>query len=176
VTKKRSVLGALGWVAICLGIIGMLGALAMLAVPGLSTAAPVAFGERLTVDVSAGDHAVYVTPSEESGSITCTGEVAGDELRLRPDMTQESLFFPVAWDARGSFVAERAGLVILSCDGPVKGAAFTIGPVVSFWHVAGATLLGIASLMVALSGGALLFCAAVTRRRARTINGGGTCS
>lgn len=166
-TKNRTAVGTLGWVAVCLGVIGMLGALAILTVPGLSTAAPVAFGERLTVDVSAGDHAVYVTPSDEWGSITCMGEVAGDEFGLRPDMTQQSLFFPVAWDARGSFVAERASTAILSCDGPVESAAFTIGPVVSFWHVAGATVLGIASLVVALTGAALVFRATITRRRAR---------
>lgn len=165
-TKKRSVLGTLGWVSVCLGVIGMLGALAILAAPGLSTAAPVAFGERLTVDVSAGDHAVYVTPSEEWGSITCTGEVAGDELGLRPDMMQQSLSFPATWDARGTFVAERGGTVILSCDGPVEGAAFTVGPVVSFWHVAVATLLGIASLLVALTGTTLVVIAAAQRRRA----------
>lgn len=167
-TKKRSIRGALGWVTVCLGVIGMLGALAILAVPGLSTATPVAFGERLTVDVAAGDHAVYVTPSEEWGSITCTGEVAGDEFRLRPDMMQQSLFFPVAWDARGSFVAERAGPVILSCDGPAESAAFTVGPVVPFWHVAAAALLGIASLKVPLTGIVPVVVAAARRRRAHS--------
>jgi hypothetical protein len=170
VTKNRSAIGTLSWVAVCLGVIGMLGALAILAAPGLSTATPVAFGERLTADVSAGDHAVYVTPSDEWDSITCTGRVGDDELGLRPSMIQQDLWIPARWDAQGSFDARAAGTVVLSCDGPVESATFTIGPVLSFWHLAGATLIGIASLMVALTGIALVFSASVTRRRARVLD------
>jgi hypothetical protein len=170
VTKKRSAIGTLGWVAICLGAIGMLGALAILATPGLSTAAPVAFGERLTVDVSAGDHAVYVTPSDEWDSITCTGRVGDDELGLRPSMIQQDLWIPARLDAQGSFDARAAGTVVLTCDGPVESATFTIGPVLSFWHLAAATLLGIAALTVAIMGIALVFSASVTRKRARTFD------
>jgi hypothetical protein len=170
VTKNRSAVGTLGWVAICLGMIGMLGALAILAAPGLSTAAPVAFGERLTVDVSAGDHAVYVTPSDEWGSITCAGRVDDDELGLRPSMIQQDLWIPARWDAQGSFDARAAGTVVLTCDGPVESATFTIGPVLSLWHLAAATLLGIASLIVTLTGIALVFSASVTRRRARALD------
>ena len=169
-TKNRSAIGTLGWLTVCLGVIGMLGALAILAAPGLSTAAPVAFGERLTVDVSAGDHAVYVTPSDGWDSITCTGQVGDDELGLRPSMIQQDLWIPARWDAQGSFDARAAGIVVLTCDGPVESATFTIGPVLSFGHLAAATLLGIASLMVALTGIALVFSASVTRRRARALD------
>lgn len=168
-TKNRSAIATLGSVAVCLGVIGMLGALAILAAPGLSTAAPVAFGERLTVDVSTGDHAVYVTPSDEWDSITCTGRVGSDELGLRPSMVQQDLWIPARWDAQGSFDARAAGTVVLRCDGPVESATFTIGPVLPFWHLAAATLIGVASLMVALTGIALVFSASVTRRRARAL-------
>lgn len=169
-TKSRTNLGTVGWMAIILGALGLVGALAILAAPDLNTATPVAFGERLTVDVSAGEHAVYVTPSDEWDSITCTGRVGDDELGLRPSMIQQDLWIPARWDAQGSFDARAAGTAVLTCDGPVDAASFTVGPVMSFWHLAAATLIGIASLMVALTGIALVFSASVTRRRARALD------
>jgi hypothetical protein len=113
---------------------------------------------------------VYVTPSDEWDSITCTGRLGDDELGLRPSMIQQDLWIPTRWDAQGSFDARAAGTVVLRCDGPVESATFMIGPVLSFWHLAAATLIGIASLMAALTGIALVFSASVTRRRARVLD------
>ncbi|MET1052404.1 MAG: hypothetical protein ABWX65_07175 [Mycetocola sp.] len=151
-SNTRVTLRITGIILATIGLCGLLGAAFLAVAPGFQLAPPASFGQEITVDLPAGDHAVYVTPSDRWGSIVCVGETDEGEVQLRPDMTQQNLLFPTRWDARGSFAIETAGAVTFSCDGPVSDAQFTVGPVLSFLAVAGAALIAAASSFVVLVG------------------------
>lgn len=151
-----------GWILVPLGLVTLLGALAAVLGPGLRTAEPVPFGQSMTVSLPAGDVGVYVTPSDVWSSIDCAAESGGEEMAPRPDMTMQDLLVPQRWDARGSLPMERPGTLEITCDGPVDDGRFTVGPVVSFFTVIGAVLLGVLGGVLLVVGAVLL---AVARRR-----------
>lgn len=147
------------WILLVLGALSISGAAVILFGPGFRLAPPVAFGEALTVDVAPGDHAIYVTPSDEWSRIECTGVVPGDVLMLRIDMTQQGLVLPERWDARGSFESPLSGEANITCDGPVADGRFTVGPPVTLVELAGVfalcglgALLAIVGLIVRVAG------------------------
>ena len=153
-----------GWVLAALGVCGLLGAGALAVSPGVALAPAVPFGERMTVSLAAGEHAVYVTPSDQWRSISCEA-AAGSELPLRTGMMQQDLVVPERWDAQGSFDMPEAGVVAFTCDGPVADARFTVGPVVSVFSVLGVGALGVVSLIVTAIGVVLLAIRASRARR-----------
>ncbi|WP_311259832.1 hypothetical protein [Microbacterium sp. WCS2018Hpa-9] len=141
------------WILLLVGALVLVGAAALAFSPGFRLAPPVAFGEELTVDLDEGDHAIYVTPSDQWSDIECTGTFpGGGVLQLRPDMTQQGLLIPEAWDAQGSFAVDTAAPATITCDGPVTEGRFTVGPVVSFFTVVGAVLLGIPGILLVIAG------------------------
>lgn len=151
-----------GWILAPLGLLALLGALALVLGPGFRTAEPVPFGQTMTVALPAGDVGVYVTPSDVWSQISCTAEVGGEEQALRPDMTMQDLLLPQRWEAKGNLAVERPGTLEITCDGPVDGGTFTVGPVVSFFTLIGAGLLGVLGAVLLVVGAVLL---AVARRR-----------
>ena len=151
------------WILLAMGVLALAGATFLAFSPGFRVAPPVAFGSTMQVELAPGDHAAYVTPSDQRGAIDCSGALAdGSELRLRPDMTQQGLIVPRAWDARGSFATRTLGTVTLTCDGPVADAEFTVGPVQSFFDLAGAVLAALAAAVLLVIG---LVLRAAGRRR-----------
>jgi len=132
------------WILLLIGAGLLVGAAALAFSPGFRLAPPAAFGDRLTVDLAEGDHAVYVTPSDQWSAIECTGtSPGGGVLQLRPDMLQQALVLPERWDAQGSFEVGVAAPMTITCDGPVADGRFTVGPVMTFFTVAGAVLIAI---------------------------------
>jgi hypothetical protein len=119
----------------------------------------------MTVEVSRGDHAVYVTPNDQWSDISCTGDFDGEEVGLRADMTQQGLPLPEQWDAQGSFATDTSGVLRISCDGPVPDGRFTVGPVVSIFNLVGALAAGTSALLLLVSG-LVLFVLARRRTRA----------
>jgi hypothetical protein len=141
------------WILLLLGVLTLVGAAALAFSPGFRLAPPVAFGEELTVDLSEGDHAIYVTPSDQWSAIECTGTFpGGGVLQLRPDMTQQGLVVPEAWDAQGSFAVGTASPATITCDGPVADGRFTVGPVVTFLTLVGAVLLAVPGILLVIAG------------------------
>ncbi|SMQ59045.1 hypothetical protein [Agreia sp. VKM Ac-1783] len=151
------ILGALGVAALLCGAFIAFGA-------GFRLAPSVPFGEVMTVEVSRGDHAVYVTPNDRWSDISCTGDLDGEEIALRPDMTQQGVLLPEQWNAQGSFAADTSGVLRISCDGPVPDGLFTVGPVVSIFALVGALAAGALALLLLVGALVLLVLA---RRRAR---------
>ncbi|SMG15071.1 hypothetical protein [Agreia pratensis] len=147
-----------------LGVIALLGAAFLVFGAGFQLAPPVSFGKVMTVEVSRGDHAVYVTPNDHWSDISCTGDLDGEEFALRPEMTQQGLLLPERWDAQGSFAADTSGVLRISCDGPVPDGRFTVGPVVSIVNLVGALAAGVSALPL-LAGGLVLL--GIARRRTR---------
>ncbi|MBW8764302.1 MAG: hypothetical protein JF592_17280 [Microbacterium sp.] len=141
------------WILLALGALVLLSAAAVAFSPGFRLAPPAAFGEDLTVELTEGDHAIYVTPSDQWSEIECSGTFpGGGVLQLRPDMTQQGLVLPEAWDSQGSFSVGVAGPGTITCNGPVTDGRFTIGPVVTFFTVVGAVLLAIPGLLLVIAG------------------------
>jgi hypothetical protein len=141
------------WILLTIGILALATSAFLAFSPGFRLAPPVDFGDTMEVELAAGDHAIYVTPSNQWGAIDCTGTLAdGTEVRLRPDMTQQGLLVPRAWDAQGSFVSETLGTTTLACDGPVDDAQFTVGPTQGLFDIAGAAFVGILGLTLAIIG------------------------
>lgn len=141
------------WILLALGALALLSAAAVAFSPGFRLAPPAAFGEDLTVELTEGDHAIYVTPSDQWSEIECSGTFpGGGELQLRPDMTQQGLMLPEAWDSQGSFSVGVAGPGTITCNGPVTDGRFTVGPVVTFFTVVGAVLLAIPGLLLVIAG------------------------
>lgn len=141
------------WILLALGALVLLSAAAVAFSPGFRLAPPAAFGEDLTVELTEGDHAIYVTPSDQWSEIECSGTFpGGGVLQLRPDMTQQGLMLPEAWDSQGSFSVGVAGPGTITCNGPVTDGRFTIGPVVTFFTVVGAVLLAIPGLLLVIAG------------------------
>ncbi|GAA1233647.1 disulfide bond formation protein DsbB [Microbacterium phyllosphaerae] len=141
------------WILLLLGALILAGAAALAFSPGFRLAPPAAFGEELTVDLSEGDHAIYVTPSDQWSEIECTGTFpGGGVLQLRPDMTQQGLLIPEAWDAQGSFSVGTPSPGTITCDGPVADGRFTVGPVMTFFTVIGAVLLAIPGILLVIAG------------------------
>ncbi|PPF63122.1 hypothetical protein C5E11_08635 [Clavibacter michiganensis] len=162
--RPARALTVVGLILTVLGVFGLLGGAYLGFGAGFQLAPPVSFGTVMTVDVSRGDHAVYVTPNERWSDISCTGDLDGEEFGLRPSMIQQGLLLPERWDSQGSFGADTAGALRISCDGPVSDARFTVGPVVTFLDVVGAVAVGALGFVV-LAGGLVLVILA--RRRAR---------
>ena len=141
------------WILLLLGALVLVGAAALAFSPGFRLAPPVAFGDELSVDLSEGDHAVYVTPSDQWSEIECTGTFpAGGVLQLRPDMLQQAILLPERWDAQGSFSLGVASPGTITCDGPVADGRFTVGPVMTFFTVVGAVLLAIPGILLVIAG------------------------
>ncbi|MFK4851133.1 hypothetical protein ACI3KT_05830 [Microbacterium sp. ZW T6_19] len=141
------------WILLALGALVLLSAAAVAFSPGFRLAPPAAFGEDLTVELTEGDHAIYVTPSDQWSEIECSGTFpGGGVLQLRPDMTQQGLVLPEAWDSQGSFSVGVAGPGTITCNGPVTDGRFTVGPVVTFFTVVGAVLLAIPGLLLVIAG------------------------
>lgn len=141
------------WILLALGALVLLSAAAVAFSPGFRLAPPAAFGEDLTVELTEGDHAIYVTPSDQWSEIECSGTFPGSGvLQLRPDMTQQGLMLPEAWDSQGSFSVGVAGPGTITCNGPVTDGRFTVGPVVTFFTVVGAVLLAIPGLLLVIAG------------------------
>lgn len=141
------------WILLLLGALVLVGAAALAFSPGFRLAPPVAFGEELTVDLAEGDHAIYVTPSDQWSEIECTGTFpGGGVLQLRPDMTQQGILLPERWDAQGSFAVGVASPGTITCDGPVADGRFTVGPVMTFFTVVGAVLLAIPGILLVIAG------------------------
>lgn len=140
------------WILLALGALSFLGAAVIAFGAGFRLAPSAAFGEVLEVEVGAGEHALYVTPSDQWSKIDCSGEVPGDVLRLRIDMTQQDVVMPTRWDARGSFESPLDGEVRIRCDGPVAGGRFTVGPAVTLIELAGSFALCILGLILASVG------------------------
>ena len=141
------------WILLLLGALVLVGAAALAFSPGFRLALPVAFGDELSVDLSEGDHAVYVTPSDQWSEIECTGTFpGGGVLQLRPDMTQQGILLPERWDAQGSFDVGVASPGTITCDGPVADGRFTVGPVMTFFTVVGAVLLAIPGILMVIAG------------------------
>jgi len=162
-TMSRA-LTVVGLVLSALGVIGLLGGAFLVLGAGFQLAPAVPFGEEMTVDMSRGDHAVYVTPNDQWSDISCTGDLDGQEIAIRPDMTQQGLLLPERWDAQGSFAATASGVLTISCDGPVADGRFTVGPVVSFFSIVGAVAVGALAILLLIAGLVLL---GVARWRAR---------
>lgn len=141
------------WILLALGFLS-LGVASFLAFsPGFRLAPPTPFGDTMEVELAAGTHAVYVTPSNRWGDIDCTGTVPdGSEVQLRPDMMLQGLLVPEAWDAQGSFVTDTEGITALTCDGPVDGGRFTVGPIQSFFDIGGAVAVGVVALVLLILG------------------------
>jgi hypothetical protein len=78
-------------------------------------------------------------------------------------MTQQGLLVPEAWDAQGSFATDTEGNTALTCDGPVEGGRFTVGPIQSFFDIAGAVAVGVIAVVLLVLGVILR----VVRRRPR---------
>lgn len=141
------------WVLLTIGTLALATSAFLAFSPGFRLAPPVDFGDTLQVELAAGDHAIYVTPSDQWGAIECTGTLAdGAELRLRPDMAQQGLLVPRAWDAQGSFASDTLGETAVTCDGPVDGAQFTVGPTQSLFDIAGAVFVAILGLTLTVIG------------------------
>ncbi|KQP56585.1 hypothetical protein [Agreia sp. Leaf283] len=153
-----------GLILSALGVLGLLGGAFLVLGAGFQLAPAVPFGEVMTVEVSRGDHAVYVTPNDQWGDISCTGDLDGQEIGLRPDMTQQGLLLPERWDAQGSFGTTTSGVLEISCDGPVPDGRFTVGPVVSFFSIVGAVAVGALAILFLVTGLVLL---GLARWRAR---------
>ena len=149
-----------------LGVIALLGGAFLVLGAGFQLAPSVPFGTAMTVEVSRGDHAVYVTPNDKWGDISCTGDLDGEEIGLRPEMTQQGLLLPQRWDAQGSFGTTASGVLTISCDGPVADGRFTVGPVVSFFSIVGAVALGALAILLLIVGLVLL---GLARWRARAV-------
>ena len=162
--RPARALTVIGLILTALGVFGLLGGAYLGFGAGFQLAPAVPFGEVMTVEVSRGDHAVYVTPNERWSDISCTGDLDGGEFGLRPSMIQQGLLLPERWDSQGSFGADTAGALRISCDGPVSDARFTVGPVVTFLDIVGAVAVCALGFVV-LAGGLVLVILA--RRRAR---------
>jgi len=167
-TRERGVraLTVAGVILSALGVIALLGGAFVVLGAGFQLAPAVPFGTAMTVEVSRGDHAVYVTPNDKWGDISCTGDLNGEEIGLRADMTQQGLLLPERWDAQGSFGATASGVLTISCDGPVADGRFTVGPVVSFFSIIGAVALGVLAILLLVAG---LILWGVARWRARAL-------
>ena len=163
-TPPSRALTVVGLILSSLGVFALLGGAFLVLGAGFQLAPAVPFGEVMTVEVSRGDHAVYVTPNDQWGDISCTGDLDGEEFALRPDMTQQGLLLPERWDAQGSFAADTAGVLRVSCDGPVPDGRFTVGPVVSFFSIVGAVAVGALAILLLVAGSVLW---GVARWRAR---------
>lgn len=170
-TQPSRALGTTGWVMLALGLLGLLGAAGLVLGPGFRTAPPVPFGQVLTVELPAGEHAVYVTPSDRWSSITCTGEVGGREVALRSDMTLQGLLLPERWDAQGSIGTDTVGTLEMSCDGPVEDGRFTVGPAVAAPTLVGSVLLTAVALVAVGVGAALVLIGRRRRSRAQPPSG-----
>lgn len=141
------------WILLSSGILALAIAAFLAVSPGFRLSPPADFGQSVQVELAAGDHAIYVTPSDQWGAIDCTGTLAdGAELRLRPDMTQQGLLLPRAWDAQGSFASSTLGITTITCDGPVEGAQFAVGPIQSIFDIAGAAVVGILGVVLVIIG------------------------
>ncbi|TQL82157.1 hypothetical protein [Microbacterium saperdae] len=141
------------WILILIGLLSLAAAAFLAFSPGFRLAPPTPFGETMQVELSAGTHAIYVTPSDRWGDIDCTGTIAdGGDVQLRPDMTMQGLLVPEAWDAQGSFVTATAGNTALTCDGPVEGGRFTVGPIQSIFDIAGAAAVGVLAVVLLILG------------------------
>lgn len=141
------------WILLTIGILALATSAFLAFSPGFRLAPPVDFGDTMQVELAAGDHAIYVTPSDQWGEIDCTGTLGdGTELQLRPDMLQQGLLVPRPWDAQGSFESETLGTTTLTCDGPVDDAQFTVGPTQSVFDIAGAAVVGILGLVLVIVG------------------------
>ena len=151
-TPPSRALTVVGLILSSLGVLGLLAGAFLVFGAGFQLAPAVPFGEVMTVEVSRGDHAMYVTPNDQWGDISCTGDLDGEEFALRPDMTQQGLLLPERWDAQGSFAADTAGVLRVSCDGPVPDGRFTVGPVVSFFSIVGAVAVGALAILVLVAG------------------------
>ena len=162
--RPARALTVIGLILTALGVFGLLGGAYLGFGAGFQLAPAAPFGEVMTVEVSRGDHAVYVTPNERWSDISCTGDLDGEEFALRPDMTQQGLLLPERWDAQGSFAADKSAVLRISCDGPVPDGRFTVGPVVSFFSIVGAVALGALAILLLVAGLVLL---GLARRRAR---------
>lgn len=140
-----------GGVLLILAAIAVVGIGAIFLPAGLSVDGRTPLGQTATWDLPAGDHAVYVTPGTGWASVECTGSTQeGQQIVLRPDMTQQDLYIPQRWDARGSFEVDAAGVVEVTCTGDAAGE-FAVGAVVAFFHVAGAVVLaGLAVVLIAV--------------------------
>ncbi|MGD8193536.1 hypothetical protein ACEXQB_003455 [Herbiconiux sp. P18] len=161
--RTRTRLGVAGWIMVALGVCGLLGAAALAMAPGFQLSASAPFGETVSVELPAGDHAVYVTPSDEWSEISCVGEVGGQELQLRLSMIQQDLLLPERWDARGSVWVDEPDTMTVSCDGPVPGGRFAVGPMVTILSLVGPALLGAASVLGLVVGLMLLLAGRLTR-------------
>lgn len=157
-----------GWVTTLLGAGLLLVTVAMVVAPGLRLAPAVPVGETLTVDVSAGDLAVYTDTEGRWGDLTCTDDVTGTTVGLRPDMTQQDLRVPERWYAQGSFEVTAPHTLALTCDSPVAGTRFTVGPDVSIVVLAGIALVGAVAVVTTLAGVVFLV---ISRRGRRTPSG-----
>lgn len=139
------------WILLVLGALILVGAAALAFSPGFRLAPPVPFGQELTVDFTEGDHAIYVTPSDQWSEIECTGTFAGGGvLKLRPDMLQQAILLPEKWDAQGSFSVGIASPGTITCHGPVADGRFTTGPVMTFFTAVGAVLLALPGMLLVI--------------------------
>lgn len=133
---------------------------------GSQFAPPVRFGTVLAAEVGEGEHAVYVTPSDQWGSIECVVRVDGEENSPRADMLLQSLYFPERWDTKGSFDVTERGTATVLCNGPLAGGEFTTGPAISFLHVVGVGLVAALAIVLIVLG-LLLWLVGGRRRRIR---------
>lgn len=166
-TPPSRALTVVGLILSAMGVIALLGGAFLALGAGFQLAPSVPFGEVMTAPLSRGDHAVYVTPNDQWGAISCTGDLDGEEIELRPDMAQQGLLLPERWDAQGSFATARSGVLQVSCDGPVADGRFTVGPVVSFFSIVGAVAVGGLAILLLAVGLVLL---GLARRRARAVD------
>lgn len=170
-TTRENGFRVAGWVTTLIGAGWFLVAVAIVVAPALQLAPATPVGETVRVELSAGDHAVYMRPSGRWGSLSCTDDATGTTIQLRPDMTQQDLHLPERWYAQGSFKLTAARTIDLTCDSSITGAQFTVGPDVSFFHVAGFALVGAASVVTTLTGVAFLMISRRSRRRRLSLAG-----
>ncbi|MGO1317443.1 MAG: hypothetical protein ACTMIR_10470 [Cellulomonadaceae bacterium] len=164
-TKPRSRSDTAGRILLGLAACALLGAAVVGFGPGFRLAPPMPFGQVLTAELGVGEHAVYVSPSDQWRNIECAGEVDGRELGLRTGMVQQGLLFPQRWDDQRSFALRAPGTVTLTCDGPVSDARFTVGPYVGFFSLAAIVLLLGAAFVLTIVG--LVLRSMSPRRRPR---------
>lgn len=151
-TRHKDGLRLAGWAMTGVGVCGLLVALYLALAPGLHLAPLTPFGSSVTLDLPAGDHALYIRPSGDWGSVVCTDGQTDAEVRLRPDMIQQDLYLPQRWYAQGTFEVSAAGPVVLTCDGKASSGQFTVGPDVSALDLAGVFLVAVTSLVLVLAG------------------------
>ncbi|GMA33176.1 hypothetical protein [Litorihabitans aurantiacus] len=153
-----------GAILLVLGLLTLVGAAGLVLGAGFRLAPASAFDAEMTVELEAGEHAVYVTPSDRWSDVECTGALDGEALQLRPDMTLQDVALPRRWDARGSFSLDAPATLTLTCAGPVGGGEFTVGPAVSLPALLGAAFLGVVGL-AAVVGGVVGLVVGARRRR-----------